>query len=387
MANRSLCKVIINGRDITSRLGGRLISIDITDNEGTHNDTCSITIDDADGVIVLPKTGDKVQVELARDDEPFGSAFEGTIDEVGSSCGRGQGRILYINAKGMDTQGKAKENQQTSIENATVKEALEKAGKAAGVTSIKVDKSFEKIKREWWGLNDESFIHFGERVAREVGGIFKIRGNTAILAAKTGGSPSGEEMPTINARWGVNLINWDIKPKMGRNRYREVKARWYDPQEAKWKEQKAQVRGDTEGVIAGMTTRYSRADDKEAEGDAGDKAMESEKQSGGGSIEVDGTASAKPGGKVNLIGARPGIDGEYRIKTVNHSYSRSGWTTKLDVQQPQGEAGKDTRKPENKGGGKSSGTGGTSGGVNAGGGSGGGWNAGGGSGGGWNAGG
>ena len=48
--------------------------------------------------------------------------------------------------------------------------------------------------------------------------------------------------------------------------------------------------------------------------------------------------------RVMLLGARPGIDGLYRIDTVDHELSRSdGFTTSLSLKQPQGDAGKDSR--------------------------------------------
>ena len=47
---------------------------------------------------------------------------------------------------------------------------------------------------------------------------------------------------------------------------------------------------------------------------------------------------------VNLSGARDGVDGTYRIRQARHVFERgSGWTTSLEVEQPSGDAGEDTR--------------------------------------------
>lgn len=340
MAKRAIYQVMVAGQNISSRLAPLLTSLRINDREGTHSDTCEIVCDDKDGMILLPRDGDPMMVALGWEGSPVASVFVGTVDEVKSSGSRGGGRELRISAKGLDTKGKAKEGQQLNVDNATVGDALNKAAKSSGI-SVQVDPSFASVKREWWGLNDESFLHFGERVARELGGAFKIQGNRAILTKKGGGSVSGGIMPIVVGAWGANLMSWDIAPFMGRPRHKKVRARFYDRAKAKWKETEAEVQDD--GAVATLSDRYSRADEGEAKGSADNGARESEKEKGGGSAEIDGNASAKPGGTFMLVGARPGVDGAYRIEGVEHSYTRSGWVTKLDLKQPQGDAGKDSR--------------------------------------------
>ena len=82
----------------------------------------------------------------------------------------------------------------------------------------------------------------GETIAREVGGTFKVFGRRAILVKRNGGmSVSGAVLSAVTAQWGVNLINWDIAPVVGRPRYVKVRARWYDVKDAKWKEENVEV--------------------------------------------------------------------------------------------------------------------------------------------------
>lgn len=334
---RTFYQVNVAGQNISSRLAPLLISIDISDREGTHSDTCRLTIDDSGGTIRFPKTGDAFTVSLGWEGEGAAVVFEGVADEVRSSGSRGGGRELSISGKGVDTLGKAKEAQQLHIDDATVKDALTEAGKLAEVTDIKVDDSLASITRPYWGLNDESFLHFGERIAQEVGGIFKVKGNKAVLAAKTGGAASG-----ASAVYGVNLISWDITPLMGRPRHKKVRARYYDPKEAKWKETEAEV-SDDDAAEAIFGDKISRADEDEAKASSESQAKDAEKEKGGGTVEIDGNASAKPGGTCTVAGTRAGVDGAYRIEAVDHSYTRSGWTTRLTLKLPEGSAGRDDR--------------------------------------------
>jgi hypothetical protein len=87
--------------------------------------------------------------------------------------------------------------------------------------------------------------------------------------------------------------------------------------------------------------RFSRADKDEAKGKAGSHSKDSEKERGGGTASINGTASAIPGGTCIIAGARPGVDGPWRMEEVSHSYSRSGWTTDLTLKMPGDK--KDTR--------------------------------------------
>jgi len=62
-------------------------------------------------------------------------------------------------------------------------------------------------------------------------------------------------------------------------------------------------------------------------------------------VQLDLTVVAVVEGWCSISGVRPGIDGTYLIETVKHSASRSGGaTTSLDLKQPGGGAGKDSRK-------------------------------------------
>lgn len=341
------CIVRIDGQDVSSDIAPFLTSLSVTDKDGMSSDTCSIELDDRGGLIFLPRVGVKIEILLGPEGN-VSLVFAGVVDEVKSTGDRQGGRKLTISGKGVDTQGKAKEPKRKHWDGKSVQDVMSDAGKAAGIDSVTVAPALASVTRKYWAMQNESFLHFGERIAREIGGTFKIQNGKAIIAERNGGkSASGADLPTVTARFGDNLISWDLSPSVGRPRYKEVKTRTYDPKSGTWKEQRQQI-ADADAK-ATYVDRFPAADEDEAKERAKSHKKDSERGKGGGTITINGSATPQPEGNVILEGARPGIDGTYRIEGVQHDFSRSsGWTTKLDVKQPQGEAGKDNRQSKKR---------------------------------------
>lgn len=342
MIRKTVCVVTVAGQDVSSAILPRLISLSVTDKAGTSSDTVNIELDDAEGIILLPSDGDPIEVQLG-DDSGVVTVFRGVVDEVRSAGSRSSGITLTISGKGVDTKGKAKEPRTKHWDSKSLGDVFSEAAQAAGIGSARVDPALAQITRPYWAMQNESFLHWAERIAREVGGTFKVSNDVAILAKRNGGAaPNGAALPAISAIYGQNLISWDIAPILGRPRYKKARARWYDPKKAEWVVEEVEI--DDQDAGAEFTARYPAADKGEAKANSDSRKADSERGKGGGSITIDGNGDAQPEGTVILAGARPGIDGTYRIDTVNHSFSRgSGWTTRLDVKQPQGEAGTDSR--------------------------------------------
>jgi phage protein D len=327
MSKRAVFMVTVAGTNITTTLMPVLISLTVSDKVGTHSDTASLEIDDRDGRIILPQIGAPVIVALGWEGEGVRVVFTGTVDEVRSSGSRGSGRTLSISAKGMDTTSKPKEGQQRHFDDKSVEHILKDAGKTAGVTEIEVDTSLASITRKYFEMRDESFIHMGERLAREIGGNFRIQGTKAIMSKRGGTYTSA-----VVAAWGRNLHGWDIAPALGRAQYSQVRARWYDTQKAEWQETEEST---SLSVNSRHDHRYAKPDEDEAAQQTDSDRATSERDAGEGSVTIEGDTAAIPDGLCIVTGARPGIDGPYRIESVTHSYSRGGgFVTQLSLKQP-----------------------------------------------------
>lgn len=340
---RTQCIITVDGTDVTSAVLPRLIDLTVSDKAGASSDTCQIRLDDTDGRLLLPRQGVRIEVKLGSGNT-VQKVFAGVVDEVRSSGSRSDGQILSISAKGVDTLSKAKERQERHWDDADLQTVITDAGEPAGISDVRIDPELGAIRRQYWAMQNVSFLSFAERMAEEVGATFKVSGSTAIMVARNGGTAaSGVTLPEVTARAGENLIAWDIAPALGRPRFKKVKVRHYDKKTATTKTETVEIEGDDEAEAALVAHRMA-ADQDQALQIARSAKIEAERARGGGSVTINGSTAPQPEAALILSGARPGIDGTYRIETVTHSFSQSsGWTTQVEVKQPHGDAGKDTR--------------------------------------------
>ncbi len=331
--------VWIDGRDASGAMRPYLMEIEVADRDGTASDTCRLTFDDSSGQALLPKDGATVRVAMNGV-----LVFEGVVDSTPWTLTRGGGRLLEISAKGRDARGKAKEGQRWHLDDATLGEALEKGAKAAGLSRIVVDPGLGAIRRGYWSPDGASFLGWATKLGRELGATFKMRGGVAVFAARGQGlSASGAAMPVVHATIPGKVISVRLDPVKGRPRFKQARIRAFDRKAAAFVVSDVAFEAG-EGETASEERRFDAADADEAKAIGQGRKAEAEREGGNGSIEMDLEPSAQAEGTLILSGARPGIDGTYRIVSVTHRASRSGGaTTSLEVKQPQGEAGKDRR--------------------------------------------
>ena len=332
--------VSIDGRDISSRLNPYLMSIEISDKDGSTSDTCAFVLDDTTAQIWLPRDGGLVAVALEGID-----VFKGTIDGIQSTGARGQGRIITVNARGFDSRGKVKSPLDFHMDNVDLQTFLNSAAKRAGLSGIVVDPAFGAIVRDYWSADSESFLHLTERLSREFGATFKVQGDQAVFARRGSGlTPSGKPLPSMTATYGDNLIAWDISPFVGRPRGKKAKVRYLDRAAGAHKEVEVEI--DSSAEESTVMAVNTAADQEAATTAAGGRKNDSQRKSGEGSVKVDLMPGARVEGSLAIRRARPGIDGAYRISGITHRLDRSGGSeTDLELKQPGTGTGKDTRTP------------------------------------------
>lgn len=332
-------RVLVDGQNMTDAMRPYLTEISVTDKAGASSDACALTFDDRGAQLRLPRDRATVSVLLDRI-----RVFDGYVDSVRSSGSRGGGRMLRVTAKGYDVKGKAKEPQQFHADDATLADFLGKAAEHAGF-SLTIDDALGQIERDYWAADRESFIHLGERLAREMHATFKLRGTRAVFAKRGAEHGQADVIGRVGEIFSGNVISWDIAPLTGRRQFTSAEVKWFDRETASFRTEEVEFSTARDLPEAVNRLRGVAADQAQAKELGEARAREAEREGGEGSVEIDLAPEAQAEALFQLTGARAGIDGIYRIEAVTHRASRSsGSTTKLTLKQPAGGAGTDSRK-------------------------------------------
>lgn len=330
-------QVWLNGQDVTSRLDPLLTSIKVTRAAESASDTCDLSLADADGMIALPSERAPAVVLING-----AEIFRGFVSDVTASFGKGEGRTLDVSASSIDNGSKVKEPVLRSKDDASFQDVAKQWGEKAGL-AVSVAGSITAVTRPYWIMQRESFMSWGQRTAREIGASFKVLGDHAFFVAiNEGVSSSGKTLTPIDAVYGVNLLSGNISPIISRPKFKDVEVSYFDVK--KGKRVNVSVSTGIDDVDAALRTVIMAADEGEAKQKAGASGKQSDREKGGGSVTILGAEHAEPEAICNISGVRPGVDGAYRISSVTHSLSKGeGFRTTLDLKQPQGGAGTDSR--------------------------------------------
>jgi hypothetical protein len=358
---RAYCLIYVNGRDVTNRLDPHLISVRVIDKLDGWSEA-SIELDDRDASLAIPPDDSEVKIDIGWAGEgprippepvpmppesakvPWESqspyTFVGFVDSAESGFSRrGGGRRLWIDAKTYYTKSEMKSKMLKSW--GSQGPGLEGGGKisisepwSTIMSSIGLNGSVSprmaQEKRGFWSIQS-SPMQFGSMIARQLGGHFKQIGDSVYLFKK-----DEQIAPSVYAEWGINLISWRIKPFVGRPQYETAKSDWFHNFEGFWKEVSSKIGGASPfGLAKAFTQLPAAAPNKQVgEQEAAGEGMDSTMRRGTGWVIINGQPDARAGGRTIIIGARPGVDGNYRNQEVEHNYSRRGYTTRIDVDDP-----------------------------------------------------
>lgn len=323
---KAIWSISVNDKDATSRLQPYLLSMSMIFASDLVADELEIVIND-DADLVFPKIGSQVVATLGWQ-SGYSARFFGEVSACDWSQDR-NGSIIRISAQSAKLAGKVKERQSRSWDNVSLGQVLSDAAASAGMT-IKVHEELKSRNLEYEGQDNESFLAFGQRLAREHGAAFRISGTRAVFLPRGKGVNSiGEALPVIDVVRGGNLIGaHGLIPDRSRPRFKTKRGRWYDIGAGTTRS--IDVDAET-GSDAVDLLDYS-PDEETARWRAEAKRDEDRLRLAAGTLVIDGTPEALPTGRLRLANVRQGIDGLYTIDAVTHRLDRdSGFITEVGV--------------------------------------------------------
>ncbi|MGV2123992.1 phage late control D family protein [Agrobacterium vitis] len=330
--------VSVDGRVVTKNFLPILLSASITKGVDKTADAAQFDLDDSGGTLRWPQTGQKVHVELGRDNGAI-RTFDGEVDTASWSLNRGSGSVLSVTARSVSLKGKAKASKEKHWDSKPLKSVLQNAGEDAGI-SVSVHADYADTVLDWEAMDAESFIAFGERLAREHGAIFRISGTSAVFVPY-GKGVTGADLSAFTVTRSILLSASGFAPVTDRPRIKQKVETYYDLDKAS---RLAAQYASGDKVDADLQSGFSSSSKDHADRRAKSGARKAARDKAEGSVVINGDATPQPGGKCVLSGLRAGVDGTYTIKSVTDELSRSsGYTTSISLSEPQGKAGQDSR--------------------------------------------
>ncbi|MBY3434811.1 phage late control D family protein [Rhizobium laguerreae] len=328
-------EITIDGNAVAGGFYERLVSVTVTDNDGTTADTFDMELNDGPPqMLAIPRKGAIVDIRLGYGSMRSLGKF--TVDKVSCKC---LPYSMSVSGKSADLRsGKLKERQERSWEGKKVKDIV---GEIAGESGLdaSIDQTIGDHTYAWFAQQDESNIHFLRRLAERHNALFAIKQGRLVFSAKgSGNSSSGAFVGSVVVS-PANLIQGTCSFEANdRTKYSKVVAYYQDKDKAQRVEIEADSDAEGDSVYR-IPEPFSSVE--EADKAAQSKAKGLKRGEGSASVTVVGDTAIVAGAPLLFHSVRPGLDGvPYVIDTAKHSYSKgAGYRTEISAKLYDGKSG------------------------------------------------
>lgn len=315
-------RIVVAGEDRTATIADRLISILVTDEDGSKADRVEIELDDRDGRLAFPEIEARLEISLGFRGQPLALMGIYAVDGV---SGDGPRQGLRITATAADLKGDIRAPRTRSWQDRTLGDIVAAIAGEAGLRPL-VGESIAATAWDFLAQTAESNLHFLTRIAAELDATCKPAGGTLLVQRRgEDRSAAGDALtPPRIAR--QRLVDWSWSWK-GRAVYRSAEAEWSDL-----------ATGITHKVKAGSglplkKLRHPFASEAEATR-AAEAALSGAERA---AMELRAAlAGFEPGllggATVNVTGLRPELNGDWHLKSVTHRLDGAGLVSEFQAE-------------------------------------------------------
>lgn len=320
---RPICRLVVNGTDITAAVEKRLVELTLTDNRGMEADQLDVVLSDHDGKLAIPPRGAELRLWLGWSDTGLVDKGTFTVDELEHS---GAPDTLSIRARSADLRGDLKTRREQSWHDTTLGAVLT-AIAARHQLVAKVDASLAAVPIAHLDQANESDANLLTRLGHEHDAIAAIKAGRLLFLPVGGASTaSGLALPH------VTLTREDGDQhrylEADRDSYSGVRAYYYNPGSTKKQEAIAGADGNLKDL------RHSYADRDSALNAA--RAEWSRLQRGTATLSytlAKGRPDLVPDQTFSLTGIKDEIAAYVWLgKSLRHHYSPNHFTTSLELE-------------------------------------------------------
>ncbi len=187
-------RLTIEGKDVTTVLDPRLMSLTLTDNRGFEADQLDLELDDADGKIILPRRGAVISLALGWKGEALFHKGAFTVDEIEHA---GAPDRLTIRARSADFRETLNTRREKSWHQTTVGEVVKEIASRHHL-KMALDRELADRVLDHLDQTNESDASFLMKLARQYGAIASVKdGNLLFIRQGQGRTASGKPLPVI----------------------------------------------------------------------------------------------------------------------------------------------------------------------------------------------
>lgn len=154
-------RLVLDGRDITPRIDGRLQRLTLTDRRGMEADQLDLTLSDHDGRLAIPRKGVELAVAIGWRDEGLVDRGTFIVDEAEHS---GAPDVLTLRARSADLRGSLAAKRTQSWHRVRIDALVRTLAERYALAPL-VGEELAAIELEHIDQTDESDISFLTRLA------------------------------------------------------------------------------------------------------------------------------------------------------------------------------------------------------------------------------
>ncbi len=314
--------VTLDGKDVTSKIYSRLVSLTLTESREDSADQLDITIDDSDGKVAIPRRGVKIDLKLGW--KHTGMVDKGTflVDEVEHS---GTPDTIILRARSAAMMTALRTRKERSFHQQTISAIVSQIARENGLVARIGD--FGGVTVDHIDQTNESDLNFLKRLGKRHDAVATIKKDTLLfLPIGNARTSLGHAMPTITlSRKDGDKHRYHIAD---RDAYTGVTAYWQDPDKAK----RTTALAGTKSNAKRLRNTYANAADAKTAAVAEWQRI----QRGGATFEYIlalGRADLAPMTSVSFPDFKDPIgDIEWQIAKCTHSVTTTGFTTQIEME-------------------------------------------------------